>query len=227
MTTTHIILASQSPRRRQLLGLLSFPFTVMVTNVDEDLHLELEPAAYVLRTAQQKAEAAVAQLPPIDHTQRLYVLAADTTVALEGRILGKPATPAEARAMLLALRDRAHDVHTAICLVDVHAKQEISRVNTTEVTMRDYSLIEIDTYIDTGDPFDKAGAYAIQHPTFRPVRELAGCYLGVMGLPLCDLVALLSQFDIKSHIKPQELILAHNGFPCPARESLFENGLVQ
>ena len=140
------------------------------------------------------------------------MIAADTTVALDGIIFGKPATPAEAREMLVALRGRPHEVHTAVCVVDPDLGREAASVHTATVTMRNYSDAEIDHYIATGDPFDKAGGYAIQHAAFRPVAALSGCYLGVMGLSLCDLIPLLRDLDIPDRFDPAALVDAHHGY---------------
>lgn len=208
----HFILASQSPRRRQLFGLLGYPFEFMAPDVDEDVHLKAGPAAYVLRTARQKAEAVVGALAPAPEGLRRLVVAADTTVALEGDILAKPGDDDEARAMLLALRGRTHDVHTGVCVFDAAAGRELSAVSTAAVTMRDYSDAEIAAYIATGDPFDKAGGYAIQHPVFRPVAALAGCFLAVVGLSLCDLIPLLRELDVPDRFNPAALVDVHRGF---------------
>jgi septum formation protein len=210
VTNIHLILASASPRRRELLGLLGYPFEVIVSGADEDDHLDAGPAAYVLHTARYKAETVARDLPPTQGARRL-IIAADTTVALDDAILGKPASADEARAMLVALRGRAHHVHTAVCVVDSDGREE-SSVHTAAVTMRDYSDAEIESYIATGDPFDKAGGYAIQHPAFRPVAGLSGCYLGVVGLPLCDLVPLLRRLDVPDRFDPAALVDAHAGF---------------
>lgn len=210
MSPIRLILASASPRRRELLGLLGYPFEVIVSGADEDAYLDAGPAAYVLHTAHHKAETVADALPPADN-QRRVIIAADTTVALDGAILGKPVGADEARAMLAALRGRAHHVHTAVCVVDSDGR-EVSSVHTAAVTMRDYSEAEIERYIATGDPFDKAGGYAIQHPTFRPVAGLAGCYLGVVGLSLCDLIPLLRRLDVPDRFDPAALVDAHEGY---------------
>jgi septum formation protein len=210
ITPIQFILASASPRRRELLGLLGYPFEVIVSGADEDAHLDAGPAAYVLHTARHKAETVARELPPAGDARRL-IIAADTTVAIDGIILGKPATAHEARAMLVALRGREHDVHTAVCVVASDGREETS-VHTAVVTMRDYSDVEIEAYIATGDPFDKAGGYAIQHPAFRPVAALAGCYLGVMGLSLCDLIPLLRRLGVADRFDPAALVDAHAGF---------------
>ncbi len=215
MAAVHLILASASPRRRALVALLGYPFTVVVSGADEDEHLSAAPADYVRHTARAKAEAVAATLPPdadaaTAHDIRRVLIAADTTVALEGAILGKPATPDEARAMLLALRGRDHDVFTAACVLSLDEGRRQEAVHHAVVTMRAYSPAEIDAYIATGDPLDKAGAYGIQHP-FNPVARLSGCYLGVMGLSLCDLLPLLRALDVPDRIAPAALVDAHRG----------------
>jgi septum formation protein len=203
------ILASQSPRRRQLVGLLGYPFDVFVADVDEDVHLARPPSEYVLYTARQKAEVIAGRLALAPGLRR-FIIAADTTVALDGEILGKPATADEARQMLRRLRGRDHDVHTAVCVIE-DGGRELASVHTSVVTMRDYTDREIEAYIDSGEPFDKAGAYGIQHATFRPVARLDGCFLGVMGLSLCDLIPLLRRLDIPDRFDPATLVDAHQG----------------
>lgn len=221
MTDQHFILASQSPRRRQLLALLGYPFEVIVPDVDEDIHLNAGPPTYVLRTAQQKAEAAGRMLPSSDRAlPHPIVIAADTTVALDGAILGKPGDADEARRMLWALRGQAHTVYTGVCLVDTASGREVAAVHSTAVTMRDYSAAEIDAYVATGDPLDKAGAYAIQHGDFNPVAALDGCYLGVMGLSLCGLIALLRELGVPCRASRAALLAAHDGYPCPLFEQI-------
>ncbi len=170
MPSPQLILASASPRRRELLGLLGYPFEVVVSGADEDAHLDDGPAAYVLHTARHKAETVAAETAARDAAagaSTRLIIAADTTVALDETILGKPATADEARSMLVALRGRDHEVHTAVCVLAGDGREE-AVVHTAVVTMRNYSDAEIDAYIATGDPFDKAGAYAIQHSEFHP-----------------------------------------------------------
>lgn len=210
----HLILASQSPRRRQLVAALGYPCTSVVSGVDETERPGEGPAAYVLRLARDKAAAVAETFQPTGE-ERVLVLAADTTVALDGRILGKPGDATEARAMLRALRGREHLVHTAHCLVDVARRGEHALVHSARVTMRDYLDADIDDYIATGDPFDKAGAYAIQDAVFRPVSAVDGCYLAVMGLSLCEVVAGLVALDVPVRASVADLESLHNGFACP------------
>lgn len=197
----NFILASSSPRRRELLGSLGIPFTVVKPDIDESQHLGEPPLVYVARLSQQKA-AVVAENVALEEQ---IILAADTVVILgadtlgvdeHGDILGKPLDTDDARDMLRRLRGRTHQVCTAMTLfTPVSGGQGgvITRVTSTDVTMRDYSDAEIDAYIETGDPFDKAGSYAIQHPVFRPVANIDGCYTNVVGLPLCTLKNMLTE----------------------------------
>ena len=221
MTDQRFILASQSPRRRQLLALLGYPFEIVVPDVDEDVHLDAGPPTYVLRTAQQKAEAVARLRPPTDApAPHPIIIAADTTVALDSAILGKPADADEARRMLSALRGQPHYVHTGVCLVDAAGGREVAAVHSTAVTMRDYSAAEIDAYVATGDPLDKAGAYAIQYADFNPVAALDGCYLAVMGLSLCGLIALLRELGVPCRASRTALLAAHDGYPGPLFEKI-------
>jgi MAF protein len=213
------ILASQSPRRRELLSLCGYPFQVMVADVDETIVDIPDPAQNTIKTAQLKAEAIAAHQSETG-TKRLIVLAADTIVALENQMLGKPAGPGEARHMLRLLRGMEHKVYTGMVLIEVGTREEITSVHAASVFMRPYTHKEIDRYIASGDPLDKAGAYAIQHPRFRPVDSLNGCYLGVMGLSVCQLLLLLRQFDVPLLADINALRDAHNHHPCPLLEEL-------
>ena len=203
-----LILGSMSPRRRALLWLLGLPFVVQVADVDEDIITDPDPIRNVQQRAELKGRALAAVAPPDS-----LIIAADTTVAIEGEMLNKPADAAEARQMLGRLRGRWHEVHTGMVLVQ--GERCVAVVDTTAVRMRDYSTAEIEAYIATGDPFDKAGAYAIQHPLFAPVAELQGCYLGVMGLSICQLRPLLAEFGLVASTDLGTLTAAHEGFGCP------------
>lgn len=189
--TPRLILASASPRRRELLALLGIVFEIAPANIDETQRPAEPPLAYVQRLSAQKAAAvARAAAPPA------VVLAADTVVICDGAILGKPADADAARAMLRALRGRAHTVCTALTLARLESgapARTLTRVTSTEVHMRAYTDAEIDAYIATGDPFDKAGGYAIQHAGFAPAADISGSYTNVVGLPLETLRALLAE----------------------------------
>jgi len=211
----NLILASQSPRRRQLLQLLNMTFTCMVANVDEESITDPDPAVNVVETARMKAHAITSQyLHENKDTQSpVWIIAADTTVALGARMLNKPKDAQDARLMLQSLRNRAHEVHTGVVLLNPVSDQQVSGVNTAVVTMRDYTNSEIDDYIATGDPLDKAGAYAIQHPQFRPVAKLDGCFMGVMGLSICHLVQMMNQVTLPVLADLTAVSTAHSPYP--------------
>ena len=179
-----VILASNSPRRRELLSLLGLEFYIIPAEIDETPHPFESPMDYVLRLAAEKAKW-VGDRQDGDY----LVLAADTTVVDGSRILGKPADEDEAGLMLRQLRGRTHQVYTGIAVVRNNSL--VTDLCCTDVPMRNYSDGELDAYIKTGDPLDKAGAYAIQHTGFNPVNDLQGCFANVVGLPLCHLVRAL------------------------------------
>ena len=180
-----ILLASASPRRRELLKLLALDFTSIATNADEAQRAEESAPDMVARLSHLKALAAQQEFPDA------LIIAADTDVELDGAILGKPRDADDARAMLTALRNRAHNVFTGFTIAD-GALCETEIVH-TRVFMRDYSDAEIETYIATEDPFDKAAGYAVQHQDFQPVERVNGCFANVMGMPLCRLYHALER----------------------------------
>jgi MAF protein len=176
------ILASASPRRRELLAALGISYRVVAADIDERLLPEEAPEALVRRLAETKALAVAGRL---GQEEGALVLAADTEVAWQGSVLGKPTDPEHARTMLLALRDRPHTVLTGLALAQGDAVIW-SRVVETAVWMRAYDDDEIERYIASGRPLDKAGAYGIQDAEFHPVARIEGCYTNVVGLPLCE-----------------------------------------
>lgn len=185
-TKPAILLASNSPRRRELVGLVGWVFRVQPADIDETQLPDEPPQAYVLRLAEQKARTAL----QFAHQDEM-ILAADTIVVDRGKIMGKPGDQDEALRTLQRLRGRTHHVYTAIALLHVASRQLLTDLACTPVPMRPYSDAEIEAYIATDDPYDKAGSYAIQHTGFRPVEALAGCYANVVGLPLCHLARML------------------------------------
>ena len=185
-----LILASNSPRRRQLLSLTGLPFTVSAANVDESTRSNESPADYVLRLAETKAGAVKADEDQI-------ILAADTTVVDGSDILGKPEDDAEATVMLRRLRGHTHQVYTGIALLRKSDGLLLKDLCVTDVPMRDYSDEEIRDYVATGDPLDKAGAYAIQHAEFHPVANMEGCFASVMGLPVCHVILLMRKMNLQ------------------------------
>ena len=178
-----LVLASASPRRRELLDALSLEFRVDPTDVDESSE-EPDPRRRASELALRKARAAARAHP------HATVIAADTIVALDGRMLGKPEGAAEAAAMLGSLRGRRHEVVSAVA---VAAKgREAVEVASTAVTMRDYGDGEIERFIARGEPFDKAGGYAVQDTEFAPAASVDGCLCAVIGLPLWTVRGLLA-----------------------------------
>ncbi len=183
-----LVLASTSPRRRELLARLGLPFTVRPASVDEEgLEVAFKGAAVHLALHLARHKAAAGRVADPAAT----VIAADTTVLLGGDVLGKPRDAAEAWATLRRLRGREHQVRTGLVVHAPDRAEPLARAVTTHVMMREYSDDEIARYIASGDPFDKAGSYAIQHPDFQPVAAIRGCAPNVMGLPLSTLAAML------------------------------------
>jgi MAF protein len=146
--------------------------------------------------------------------ERGLVVGADTVVVLEGEILGKPRDAAHAQRMLQQLRDRAHTVCSGVTVVEVFSQRAAIHLSTTTVWMRDYSQAEVDTYVASGDPLDKAGAYAIQHTGFRPVARIEGCYSGVMGMPLGALADGLAHFGLALPVDVATVCRGWTGYPC-------------
>ena len=182
-------MASNSPRRRQLLSWTGWPFVSCPVPVDETPFAAEEPAHYVRRLAESKARMALARTARAGPDT--YVLAADTIVVDGGALLGKPLDAAEATSMLLRLRGHVHQVLTALVVFsppDWHIYRDLCMA---DVAMRAYTDAEIAGYVASRDPLDKAGAYAIQHAGFHPVTDFNGCYACVVGLPLCHLLRTL------------------------------------
>lgn len=182
--TQRLILASASPRRSELLSRAGLAFEVIAADVDESPLDGETPEAYVVRVAHAKADQ-VARAHP-----EALVLAADTTVVLEGRILGKPASVDEALATLEALGGRTHRVLSAVAL---SGRARAAHVETTHVTMRRAPRAELAWYVATGEPMDKAGAYAIQGIGAQLVSRIEGSHSNVIGLPLAETLALLER----------------------------------
>lgn len=210
-----LILASNSPRRRQLLSLAGWEFTVSVADVDETPFENETPADYVLRLAEDKART-IAERTDGEH----LILAADTTVVDGGEILGKPSDEAEAVRMLTQLRGRTHQVYTGIALLRKSDDLLLTDLCVTDVPMRAYTDEEIRAYVATGDPLDKAGAYAIQHDGFRPVARMDGCYAAVMGLPLCHVVRLMRRVNLPPAADVPSNCQKLLEYDCPVFESI-------
>jgi septum formation protein len=171
--------------------------------------------AYVLRLSEEKARTAASQ----SRKARL-VIAADTTVVEQGEILGKPQDPSEALAMLRRLRGRMHQVYTAVTVLDLETGRLLSDLCCTDVPMRNYSDQEMQAYVSSGDPLDKAGAYAIQNAGFHPVEDLRGCFANVMGLPLCHLVRTLRSLAFQPPQDVPQACQAHLDYDCPVYKDI-------
>lgn len=180
-----IVLASTSPRRRELMSSLGLEVEVTPPSVSETVEVGEGPDEMVKRLALSKAGSVARSL------ERGLVVGADTVVVLDDQVLGKPADPEQAREMLRRLRGRQHRVLTGVAVADASSSRVHVSSQVSTVTMREYSEGEIDSYVASGEPMDKAGAYGVQDPAFRPVERLEGCYANVVGLPVCLLVELL------------------------------------
>ena len=179
-----IILASQSPRRKELLGLFRIPFTIRVADIDETMDPGSAPFDEVARVSRKKAEA-------IPREPGDLVIAADTIVVCDGKILGKPTSKEDACRTLTQLSGRAHQVMTGMTLL--RDDRCISCTEVTEVFFRPLTAQQIEAYVQTGDPMDKAGSYGIQGGAALFVEKLCGDYYNVMGLPVCQLGKLMEQ----------------------------------
>ncbi len=215
MPSAQIILASTSPRRNELLSLTGWSFEISPANIDEALHPGETPAQYVIRLAETKAHMVGSRAAPGQ-----IVLAADTTVADGLVVLGKPADAAEALEMLLQLRGRVHQVYTAVAVFDPATGQSAHDLCTSQVRMRRYRRDEVEAYVASGDPMDKAGAYAIQHPVFRPVEHFAGCFASVMGLPLCHVTRTLQKFGLLPMRDVPQACQVHLNYQCPIHQAV-------
>ena len=182
----NLILASQSPRRRELLGLFHRPFTVQAADIDETMDEDKSPFDEVARVSREKAAA-------ISAPEDAVVIAADTIVVCCGRVLGKPRSEAQARDMLHLLSGRDHQVMTGVTVR--RGSRSISTTEVTDIHFRPLSDGEIDAYIATGEPMDKAGAYGIQGGAALFAEKMVGDYYNVMGLPVCKLWKMLRQLE--------------------------------
>lgn len=187
MDPQFLILASASPRRQELLSSAGISFEVLPSEVDEGFQEGEPPEEYVVRLARRKATKAGER-----HKDR-WVLAADTVVVIDGRILGKPGDRQEAKEMLGVLSDQEHRVITGFCLLRGDSGKSREGTVTTRVRFKRLSSREIEWYLDTGEPFDKAGAYAIQGKAAFMVKEIRGSYTNVVGLPLTEVIEALQE----------------------------------
>ena len=187
-----LILASASPRRRELLTQAGLKFTVAAANLNENLLPDEAAAAYVQRLAEEKAQSVWNAHQSSDTLDDpLMVLGADTCVVCDGHILGKPADTTDARRMLELLSGRTHAVLTGLAVIS--GRKIVRDVEVTQVTFNQLNDREIAQYIANGEPLDKAGAYGIQGYAARWIPRIEGCYFNVMGLPIARTVALLTE----------------------------------
>jgi len=206
-----VTLASASPRRRNLLAAMGIDFCVQSADIDETPCPGEDPERLVRRLSLAKAEAVAGDG---------IIIAADTVVVADMRVLGKPDSPAEATRILRSLRGRAHHVYTGIAVLDAKRDRACVQVATSPVRMRNYGDDEIAAYVASGDPMDKAGAYAIQHQGFSPVAAIEGCYANVMGFPICHLYRLLTGWDLPGPVHPLACCPRALREPCPYAEGI-------
>lgn len=185
-----IILASASPRRSEILGLTGLKFSVDVSEYEEDMELGLKPHQLARFLSSEKAKTIAAKYPDA------LVIAADTFIVFRGNLLGKPHTEEEARRMLILLNGRSHSVITGFTIIDTKTKKKLSRSVETKVYFRKMTEQEIESYVRTGEPLDKAGSYAIQGIGAVIVKKIEGDYLNVVGLPLNSLTDALRKFGV-------------------------------
>lgn len=187
-----IILASGSPRRRELLSLLGLPFEVIASDADESTPPDFTPEMIVRSLALRKAEAVVSAAGG----KNAIVVGSDTIVVLDDKVLGKPVDEQDSRVMLKMLQGRTHQVYTGVACIGLPEGKSLVEHRVTSVTMRALREEEISAYIATGEPVDKAGSYAIQGLGATLVEEINGCYFNVVGLPLSLLSDMLSRLGV-------------------------------
>ena len=221
----NLLLASNSPRRRELLALIGFPYQSSSADVDESILPNEAPADYVLRLAEAKARACVESGNGKCLGQ--IVIGSDTAVVDAGAILGKPKDASDAVSMLRQLRGRTHQVYTAIALFNPEKDEVCTELSISDVPMRDYSDAELEAYVQTGDPLDKAGAYAIQNAEFHPVEKFDGCFASVMGLPLCHLTRSLKKMGLKPETNVPALCQATLAYDCSIYNAVLRDDTLE
>ena len=184
-----LVLASASPRRAELLRQIELPFSVEPSPDPEPLPEERAPEVFAVYSAQCKARSVLRLLRDRGTAMNALIVGADTVVCIDGLILGKPADPAEAAQMLAQLSGRQHRVYTGLSVVC--SQRESSGCEMTSVQMKALSQQDINTYISSGEPFDKAGSYGIQGRAGRFIESIEGCYYNVVGLPLARLCVII------------------------------------
>jgi septum formation protein len=216
-----LVLASNSPRRRELLKLGGWKFDTRPADVDESQRPGEAPGMYVQRLAGSKAHACAETVLEAE-----IILAADTTVVDGQAILGKPKDAAEAAEMLRNLCGHSHQVYTGLAVLNPANGNMITDLCVTDVPMRAYGDDEIEAYVASGDPLDKAGAYAIQNTSFHPVEGLRGCYASVMGLPLCHLARSLHKLGILPTTNIAAECQSALEYACPISPAVLRGDMV-
>ena len=211
------ILASGSPRRKELLERTGWRVMLRPVILEENLFAGESPQAYAERLALEKAENAISE-------DNMFVLGADTIVISGNRILGKPENEEDALDILRELQGKMHKVLTAIALVDPFIERTSVETCETYVPMRAYNEQEMEDYIASGSPLDKAGAYGIQDEKFHPVDvdSLVGCYANVMGLPLCHLTNMMREFGGKTPPAVPERCIAYTNYNCHVYKEILQ-----
>jgi septum formation protein len=215
-----LYLASNSPRRKELLTLIKLEYNLLPAQVDETPLPDENGTQYVRRIAECKSSSAANQAGGYG-----VIIAADTAVIDQrtdgkSQILGKPSGPIEAVEMLHRLRGHIHQVLTAVSILRIDDGTMRFDLCTTDVPMRNYTEQEIQVYVSSGDPLDKAGAYAIQHAGFHPVEKFTGCYANVMGLPLCHLTRSLARLGISPNVDVPQTCQAALEYDCSAYHAI-------
>ncbi|SHK61071.1 Maf family protein [Desulforamulus aeronauticus] len=186
-----IILASASPRRQELLASLGLSFEIKISDVDESMDEQMSPVQQVEQLAERKARAVAAQL------NQGLVIGADTLVVLNQSVLGKPADRQEAMEMIERLQGRSHEVFTGLAVMDVATGKTVVTHQVTAVRFKPMTAEEIERYVDTGESYDKAGAYAVQGKASIFIDSIRGCYFNIVGLPVAKLADVLKLFGVQ------------------------------
>lgn len=194
---------------------------MIVSDIDESQHEDEKPDHYVLRLAREKTLAVAHKADPAS-----IIIGSDTSVIDGDEILGKPKDAADAVRMLKQLRGRTHQVYTGIAIHRSSDNTMLTDLSITDVPMRPYSDEEINAYVKTGDPLDKAGAYAIQHPDFQPVSSMSGCYAGVMGLAMCHVLRLLQKLDVRPTADVPAACQSLLKYECPVSSAILRGEMV-
>jgi septum formation protein len=231
MPTRTLILASASPRRRELLALGGWEFAVQAADAVEIPDPGESPETFVRRMSATKARLVARARDassPRGHLNGALIIGADTVVTIGGQILGKPAHSGQAVEMLEQLRGRVHQVLTGLTVSDTAHGQTYTDLACSNVPMRPYTAPEVNAYVATGDPLDKAGAYAIQHPDFHPVDEakFTDCFANVMGLPLCHLLRQLRRLGVEALTDLPAACQQFIPYRCPVYEAILKEEIA-